>query len=192
MMGCPTAKRISNETLNDDSAQALRAQSDPAVFAELYDRYAHPVYRYVFNRIGSQQAAEDVTAQVFLQAFEHIKSYRAVGSFAAWLFTIARRRTADYYRRYRSTQILEEETAQDSTDVLSEMIHADDIHRLVGKLQKLTKQERELLRLRYAACLSFADIGALLGKKPAAVKTATYRLLARLAQNLEDSHARKP
>lgn len=192
MMGCPTAKRISNDTLNDDSAQALRAQSDPAVFAELYDRYAHPVYRYVFNRIGSQQAAEDVTAQVFLQAFEHIKSYRAVGSFAAWLFTIARRRTADYYRRYRSTQILEEETAQDSTDVLSEMIHADDIHRLVGKLQKLTKQERELLRLRYAACLSFADIGALLGKKPAAVKTATYRLLARLAQNLEDSHARKP
>ena len=42
-----------------------RATHDSQAFAFLYRRYLDPVYRYCYHRLGSKEAAEDVTSQVF-------------------------------------------------------------------------------------------------------------------------------
>lgn len=181
-------KTLLGEMLNEDVRLALLSSKDPSAFGALYDRYILAVYRYIFSRIGHQQSAEDVTSQVFLEALEHIHKYRPIGTFAAWLFTIARRRTADYFRKAHPVQALEEEIAQDSVDLLSTVIRNEEYRQLNEHLQLLSEEERELLRLRFAAGLSFSDIGALLNKRPGAVKTATYRLLGRLERNMEESH----
>lgn len=52
----------------------------------------------------------------------------------------------------------------------------------------LPEEERELVRLRFAARLSFDEIAAVLGKKTSAVKMALYRLLGRMEKQLEASH----
>jgi RNA polymerase sigma-70 factor (ECF subfamily) len=67
----------------------------------LYSLYAQPVYRYIYSRIRSVPEAEDVTAQTFLAALEHFPMYRHDGCFASWLFSIARSKTMDYFRRQR-------------------------------------------------------------------------------------------
>lgn len=182
------AKAEPKETPYDAAALALSAHNDPAAFAELYERYALAVYRYLFSRVWQPEIAEDLTSQVFLEALEHIHSYRPVGAFAAWLFTIARRRTADFFRKLRPTLALEEVMVRDPSEPLFEVIRNEEIRLLDEQLRELDEPEREMLRLRFAAGLSFVDIGALLGRKPAAVKTATYRLLDRLERNMETSH----
>ena len=74
---------------------------DANAFAELYQRYLTPVYRYIFRRVGGDvAAAEDLTSQVFLEALHSLSGYRERGHFVAWLFTITRRRLADRYRRF--------------------------------------------------------------------------------------------
>ncbi len=91
-----------------DELLAERALQEPGAFAGLYDRYLKPVYRYFFLRLGNRPEAEDLTSQVFLAALESLPGYRRGSPFRAWLFGIARRKLADYYRLRRPQVSLEQ------------------------------------------------------------------------------------
>ncbi len=65
-----------------DELLAERAHRDPSAYAELYDRYLNPVYRYFFLRLGNRPEAEDLTSQVFLAALKSLPGYRQGSSFA--------------------------------------------------------------------------------------------------------------
>lgn len=76
-----------------------------------------------------------------------------------------------------------------STDAnpLTHLINTERITALSELVSKLPEEQQELIRLRYVAELSFAEIGCLLGQKEDTVKKSLYRLLARLKAQLEDS-----
>src|SRR5437588_893577 len=76
-----------------------RAKSDPAAFGELYDRYAGQMFRFIRARIHDDGLAEDITADVFLSALRHIKTYEDQGRpFSCWLYRIAANAVASHYR----------------------------------------------------------------------------------------------
>lgn len=76
-------------------------------------------------------------------------------------------------------QILERE------DALGTLIRAEELSRIRSLIQHLNEEEQDLIRLRYVADLSFAEIADLLGKREDAVKKSVYRLLARLKSQME-------
>jgi RNA polymerase sigma factor (sigma-70 family) len=165
------------------------ARRDPQKFGELYSLYAQPVYRYLFSRIGSVTEAEDVTAQTFLSALEHFPKYRHDGYFASWLFSIARSKAMDYFRRRRNDASLDEsERVVVDSNLLQQVIITERVIALSKLIQTLSFDEQELIRLRYVADLRFAEIGQLLNQKEGTVKKTLYRLLARLKDQLENSH----
>lgn len=171
---------------NDIPALVAAAQQNPAAFAELYDHFCTPVYRYLYSRVGSQADAEDLTTQTFLSALENLHRYREQGQFAAWLFRIARARAMDYFRRGRPEVSLDAlEIHADGTDPLGLVIQRQEMAQLAAVIQQLDADERELLRLRYVAELSFNEMAALLGRNQAAVKKSLYRLLARIQSQVE-------
>jgi RNA polymerase sigma-70 factor, ECF subfamily len=159
----------------------------PEIFAALYRQYLAPVYRYLFARTGAAAEAEDLTSQVFLAALEGLPNYQHRGQFAAWLFAIARRKAADFHRARYAHPHLELAPAEPAPapDPLAQVIHSEELQRLTGLVGSLDEDERELLRLRFAAGLSFVEIAALLQRSPSATKMALYRLLARLESRLE-------
>ena len=166
------------------------ARQDPQVFGELYLLYVQPVFRYLYSRIGSFPEAEDATAQTFLAALERFPNYRHDGFFASWLFAIARNKSMDYFRRQRKQTSLDEaDFIPTETNLLQQVIKTERIAALEKLIDVLPEEERELIRLRYVAELSFAEIGHLLRQKEDTVKKSLYRLLARLKNQLEDSHA---
>ncbi|MCB9134008.1 MAG: RNA polymerase sigma factor [Anaerolineales bacterium] len=81
---------------DDEPLLIEAARQNPEAFDALYCRYLNPVYRYLFSRVQNQADAEDLTAQVFIEVLEGLARYRDRGTFAAWLFTIARRRAIDH------------------------------------------------------------------------------------------------
>ena len=83
----------------DEPALVRLAQTDAQAFGALYDRYVQRVYRYCYYRTNNPPDAEDLTAQIFLAALEGLPRYRQDGHFAAWLFSIARKKVADFHRR---------------------------------------------------------------------------------------------
>jgi len=170
----------------EETSLVKAAQRDPEMFAAIYQRYLNPIYHYLLARVRVPQIAEDLTAQVFLQALEELPKYRPMRPFSAWLFTIARRRAVDHFRRSRELISLEDEHASptSSPDPLSQVLQNERLAALSSLLGRLDEDERELLRLRFAAGLSFAAIAVLHGQKESAVKMTLYRLLARLESQL--------
>ncbi|MFO7615660.1 MAG: sigma-70 family RNA polymerase sigma factor [Bacteroidales bacterium] len=165
------------------------AKQDPRMFGDLYLLYAQPVFRYLYSRIGSIPEAEDATAQTFLAALERLPKYRHDGYFASWLFSIARNKAMDYFRKQRKEAPLDEaEHIPVDANLLQQVIHTERTAALSRLISALPEDEQELIRLRYVAELGFAEIGNLLGQKEDTAKKTLYRLLARLKAQLEDAH----
>ncbi len=172
----------------DDETLANQAGSAPAVFAILYERYLPPVYRYIYRRLGNAREAEDITAQVFMDALESLaaRRYPPNTCFAAWLFTIARRRLVDSYRRPGQWQ-LDEELPAGPFEPFTAIENQQDQHRLAQLMDRLDEEKRELIRLRFGAGLSFASIAELDGRSVPAVKMGIYRALEWLRDHWENT-----
>jgi RNA polymerase sigma-70 factor (ECF subfamily) len=182
-----TSEKI--DRMTDEIRIIKAARQDPKVFGELYKLYVEQVFRYLFSRIGNVHEAEDVTAQTFLEAFESFDKFRQDGHFASWLFGIARNKAMDHFRRRdRSSHVDEFNELPVEDYALVRMIKTEQEEALSKLIQTLPEEDRELLRLRFLADMSYPEIARFLHRNEDAVKKTTYRLLARLHSQLEVSN----
>jgi RNA polymerase sigma factor (sigma-70 family) len=185
----PTVKSYtSNEP--EEVEMVAAARKNPELFALLYDRYVIRVYRYMLHHTRNESEAEDLTSQVFLDALKSLPNLTQRIPFSAWLFTIARRRVADYYRGLHPTTSLDEtrDIPSSEDDPLKQVIQTERLYRLERQIAQLEEREREILRLRFSAELSFVEIGILLGLRENTVKKSFYRLLDRLGSKMESKN----
>ena len=143
------------------------------------------VYRYLYLRLGNRHDSEDLASQVFIETLEGLgqNRYKENGCFPAWLFTIVRRRLVDFQRQ-RAPVPLEEHESSDP-DPLDQVQADESVKCLSSLLADLDKEKQELLRLRFAAELSFAEIAALENQSEAAVKMTVYRAIDWLRKHWE-------
>ena len=79
-----------------------RAKTDADAFGELYDHYFGQIYRFAYSRTRDQDAAEDVTQEVFMKALRAMPRYRPSGHpFSSWLYQISANAIADHFRQRR-------------------------------------------------------------------------------------------
>ncbi len=174
----------SDPAVDDNLARA--ALCDPAQYAVLYRRYVDRVYRYFYGRSGNAGDAEDLTAQLFMDVLQALPRYRPQGTFAAWLFTLVRRRAIDFHRKQRPVLPLEwAESMATGGDPLGSVIQAEQLARLSELYTQLDEDRQELIRLHYAARLSHRQVGQVLGRSEAAVAMALHRTLQWFQKNWE-------
>ena len=168
-------------TLADERALIARAQTSAAGFGELFDAYYDRIYAYAYRRIGSRDQAEDIAASVFEDALRGIKRLRWQGKpIAAWLYRIAARRVADFYRARKNDTPLDE-FVHISSDDTGDALERDDEYAAVRRgLQKLTAPEREIIRLVFFDELDGETIASLLGCTANNVYVRTHRALKKL------------
>lgn len=168
-----------------DGVLVAAAQADRQAFAPLYDRYVDPVYRYCLRRLGSREAAEDATSQVFAKALAALPAYRD-RSFRGWLFTIAHNVVSDTRRQRRPVAPLAD--AEDRVDPASTpeeaALTADEGRALRALLVQLPADQRRIVELRLAG-LTGVEIARVLGRSEGAVKMLQFRAVARLRVLLE-------
>jgi RNA polymerase sigma-70 factor (ECF subfamily) len=176
----------------DDAVLVAAAQTNPEVFKLLYRRYVNAVYRYCYVRLGSREAAEVVTSEVFLRALAGLRGYRG-GVFAGWLFRIAQREVSDarsHARRGRALVALDaaEELADPSEQPDELAVARSESAALRAALQELSDDQRAAVELQLAG-LTSEQIGAALQRSPGAVRVLRFRavqqLRARLARSPE-------
>ncbi len=163
----------------DDAELVAAARVDRRAFAPLYERYLTPVYRYCYVRLGSREAAEDATSEVFLKAMTGLPGFRD-GPFAAWLFRIAHNVIADRYRRRRGSAPIEaaDTLARGPTpeDELMALAERQALREAIGGLPD---DQRAAVELQLAGW-SGQQIADALSKSVPAVKQLRFRAMNRL------------
>ena len=174
----------------EDSQLVQHARQDARAFDVLYHRYLPRLYRYCLQRVNDVPMAEDISAQVFFEVLNGLMNgkYQENGCFAAWLFTIARRRVVDHYRS-PEVEPLQESHSHDP-EIFRQVEDQDEKKQLTHLMQDLDENHQELLRLRFTAELSFEEIAYLDGRKPAAVKMDIYRTLDQLRVRWEKNYGK--
>ena len=169
----------------DDSIIAAAVAGDKAALGRIYDAYVSPIYRYHYSRVGNATDAEDLTSQTFMAVLESLPRYKPRGYFSAWIFRIAHNKAMDFFRaQQRNLDEMPLHLAYHE-DALEKIIQGQTYEELSALLQSLTEEEREVIRLRYVAQLSFVEIANMLGRKEDAVRKSLKRLLERLSFHLE-------
>lgn len=170
----------------DEKACIRRAaKRDARAFAQLYDHFVDKIYRYIYYKTGSRSDAEDLTAQVFLKAWEAIGNYRLTERpFSAWLYRIAHNLVVDYFRMRRETMPLDDVTADEARDADLEDLTQRHLtsEALQRAIRRLTNDQRQVILLRFIEGYSTQEVALIMGKGQGAVRTLQHRALASLGR----------
>jgi RNA polymerase sigma-70 factor (ECF subfamily) len=170
-----------------ESELVTRAKEDPDAFGQLYERYVEKIYNYVYYRTGNQHDAEDLTANVFLQALRHIHRYENRGlPFSAWLYRIAHNLVANFHRDRSRRQVI----ALDELALMSSRAHPEDgleleedQHRLLRLIRHMPDDRQQLLILKFVEQMSNREIGQIMGRSEGAIKSLYHRTLLSLRED---------
>jgi RNA polymerase sigma-70 factor (ECF subfamily) len=172
----------------DDSVLLKRAREyDAQALAEIYDRYAELIYRYLYRYLGNAELAEDLTSEVFLRLLQVLGTARAPrDQIRGWLYRVAHNLAMDWFRQQaKGTSLpLDEELVADSTSPLANMESHQDKQRLVEAISQLTTCQQQVIVLRFGEGLKLGEIGQLLGKSEGSVKLIQFRAIRRLRKLL--------
>lgn len=141
--------------------------------ASLYDEYFDKIVRYMYVRIGDKNEAEDLAGEVFLKALESIRSYKERGiPMQAWLYRIAHNVSVDRFRKRGRTTIvpIDDVLVASREDPAATAEQNIEMERVSKAMQKLTSEQREVVRLRFFGELSSKEVGAVLSKSDGAVR----------------------
>lgn len=163
-------------------------EGDAEAVGFLYRRYAPMIFRYLCYRLGDQDSAEDLTAEVFLRVLEALPRYRQRGRpFSAWLYQIAGARAADHFRwhRRRATLRLRPELARTTEGPEQEAESHLTAEELQRALAQLTPAQQQVVVLRFVERMTHAETAHILRRSEGAVRVLQYRALAALRRLLE-------
>lgn len=181
----------SDALMRPESDEMRAARGGVEDFISLYRTYLGPVYRYVYARVGgNRQEAEDVTALAFEHAWSSLAAYKPIGSFRSWLFTIAGRAVADYYRSGKSAGVQVEALADTLLDPAigpeESAVLTEQVRGVLRVIAELGEDQRTVITLRYVAGLRYSEIAVVTKKSEAAVKMAAYRALDEIRRRYRD------
>ena len=177
-----------NSVVEEAELNAIRkAQKDPKAFEPLYNKYYRKIFLFVLHKVNDKAIAADITSQVFLKALLKINDYVFKGlPFSSWLYRVAINEINGFFRINRKYKhvVFDQaliEILQDQVEMSAEETNYLNEH-LSQIIESLTKEEMELIDLRFFEALSFKEVGDVLEITENNAKVKLYRLLEKLRQ----------
>lgn len=168
---------------------AIKAKNgDAEAYAQIFDILADSIYKFLAFRLQSKEDAQDLTSQVFLEAWQGIKRYDGKRSFKTWIFSIARYTLIDFYRSHKTTASLDAVTdLAGKTDIQAEAETKSDMDFVISEMNRLPELYQTILKLRFLDELEYSEIAEMTGKTENSVRVIVKRGLDRLKKLIVNS-----
>jgi RNA polymerase sigma-70 factor (ECF subfamily) len=151
---------------------------------KLFEEFRNPLLRYSLSFGLTIHDAEEVSQEVFLSLFQHLRLGKSRRNLPGWLFRVAH--NLSLKRRYANLKSAEpgegevaEQHLDSSPDPEEQMLFAQKRRRLLAVVHALPEEDQSCLRLR-AEGLRYREIAAAVGMSLGAVSMSLARSLARL------------
>ena len=161
---------------------AIRGSS--SAFGSLYDHYQPMIYRFVLVKTGSHEESEDITHQVFLSAWQKVRTYKHRGHpFSSWLYQIARNQIVDFYRAKKSDfsiDAVDPEYFAAPASVSADLAAKLEIEKVRRAIEQLKPDYQDVIIMRFVEDISLRETAAIMGKTEGAVKLIQHRAVKEL------------
>jgi RNA polymerase sigma-70 factor (ECF subfamily) len=160
---------------------------DRRSFSELVKRHQRSVLRLSLRFMKDTDAAEDVTQEAFIKAYEKLNSFEGRASFKSWLFQIAVNTARNKLREFkRDTVDFEDVNLAVDAEAENTLVHTAVADILQKEVEKLPMKQKTALVLRVYEDLSFNEIADIM-ECPYDTAKANYRhALLKLRQTFEE------
>lgn len=161
---------------------------DPAAYNELMKLYRDPLYFMLYEKVGDQELAKDLTIEALGKAFKKLHLYTPTYVFSTWLFTVARNHCIDYLRKHKLPTIsidkmmLDDDGKRNTFDLKSTDLNPEQkmekkqrIAILRQIVDQLKPKYRDLVKLRYFKEMTYDEIATTLDLPIGTVKAQLHR-----------------
>lgn len=163
----------------------IRSAHDERAYAELYDAYVQRIYRFIFFKVKTRHDAEELTAEVFLGAWNYLTT-STVRNLNAVLYKLARNKIADFYRsRKEEVDLAAAATVDDGTDPEADVDLSASHERVLQALDKIHGEYAQIVSMRYLDELEIKEIAGALGKTQNNVRVTLHRAMAALKTQID-------
>lgn len=185
-------------------AELLRAvmDGDGTAYRGLVEKYQGRVYAMVYGMVRNREDARDLTQEAFVKAYRSLDSFRLEAGFYTWLYRIAMNLSIDFVRKRkrRETNGFDEGiAARDEDGGIAEVHHEDGpgralerkqlLARIMGAMEKLPEDQREVILLRELEHLSYKEISEVMGIPEGTVMSRLFYARKKLQKLLSGDQA---
>lgn len=181
--------------MSDETKAAVKAarKGDPDAWDTLFRRHQAPLYVFVMEMVRNRATALDVVQETFIAATRHLRGLRDDGKFASWLFSIARQKTIQHWRKNRHETVpIEESTEADRVtdeDPSQHAVREEDEAGFIAAIGRLSEPQREVLVLHYLDEFVVEEIAVITDTPVGTVKSRLHHARRSLKQILRYENA---
>ncbi len=165
------------------------------VFQDLYDKYHHDLFKFLFYMVRNRELAEDLVQEVYIKVLKSYERFEGKSSEKTWLFSIARHVAIDHFRKQKGwkqrlidTFDWNTQQVKDHQPIPEEIaLQNDEIKYMFECLDQITVDQRAVILLRYMQSLSITETAEALDWTESKVKTTQHRALKNLKAIMEKS-----
>lgn len=163
--------------------------------ADALTRFEEPLIRYALRFTRDIEQARDVVQDTFLRLCRADRA-EVEGRLAPWLYTVCRNRALDIYRKEHRMDMLGETMVAvraDAAPAPEVVVERRDAHRrALAVLNTLTKNQQEVVRLKFQAGLSYREISEVTGLSVSNIGYLIHTAIHRLRAQMADEAAAEP
>jgi len=152
-------------------------------FSELYEKYADPIYKFIYLKTYDKELSEDLTSQTFFKALDKINSFKNTqdSHFKAWIYRIAYNLVIDTYSSKKETVQIDEllEFWYDE-DFGKNLDNKEKLREVFAYFDTLKEKHKQILLMRLWDDLSYKEISVLTWESIDNCKKVVSRTLANI------------
>jgi len=169
--------------LSDRELVALYLEGNTQSFEVLINKHKNKIYAFIMSKIKNRDLTEDVFQDTFIKVINSLQKgkYNEEGKFLPWVMRIANNLVIDHFRKATKMRTIAPNNDFDIFDVLQDgeknmednMVNSQVLKDLRKLIEYLPEDQKEVLKMRYYAELSFKEISESTG---VSINTALGRM----------------